>query len=127
MQLAGFGSLYNKLYTDKLTVRRHTSGLNDDGTTNSQVDLEPIHNDVACRISFTGGDNPETNLEDANPVYLQTKLFCSPSYAIKKGDELFVERLGDNGEVLATYKGTASMPLVYPTHQEVLFAEVGDA
>ena len=127
MKLSSFGKLLTPTYTDKLSINRYTEISNPDGTTGMGILEEPLYSDVQCRISFENSDNPESNKDDSNPIYLQVKIFCSPDVDIQKGDILVAERIGDEGEVIETYKGIANLPFKYVTHQEVLFTEVGDA
>ena len=127
MKLSSFGKLLTPTYTDKLSINRYTEISNPDGTTGMGILEEPLYSDVQCRISFENSDNPESNKDDSNPIYLQVKIFCSLDVDIQKGDILIAERIGDEGEVIETYKGIANLPFKYVTHQEVLFTEVGDA
>lgn len=126
MNLGSFGKMLNTLYTDKMSIFRHTEVLNDDTTTSVEESETPVYTDIPCRISFTSTDNPETTKEDSNPVYLQIKLFCSADIDVQKGDKIVVQRI-DNGNVIATYKGTANLPLQFVTHKEILLVQVGDA
>lgn len=127
MKLSSFGKLLTLTYTDKLSINRYTEIENADGTIGMGLPETPLYSDVQCRISFKNSDNPESNKDDTNPIYMQVKIFCNPNVDIKKGDILVAERVGDDGSILATYTGTANLPFRYVTHQEVLFAEVGDA
>ena len=126
MELSSFGKMLNSLYSDKMSVLRYKEVLNED-TTVSVEELEtPVYTDIPCRISFTSTDNPETTKEDSNPVYLQLKVFCSAEIDVQKGDKIVVQRI-KNGSVIATYKGTANLPLQFVTHKEILLVQVGDA
>lgn len=127
MKLSSFGKLFTSTYTDRLTINRYTEIDNPDGTTGMGIPEEPLYSDVKCRVSFNQSDNPESGKEDSNPIYLQVKIFCSTDVDIQKGDILVANRIGDDGSVIASYKGIANLPFKYVTHQEVLFAEVGDA
>lgn len=127
MKLASFGKLLTSTYTDRLSINRYTEIENVDGTIGMGLPETPVYSDVQCRISFKNSDNPESNKDDSNPIYMQIKIFCNPEVDIKKGDILVAEKIGDDGSVLATYKGIANLPFKYVTHQEVLFTEVGDA
>jgi hypothetical protein len=127
MKLSSFGKLLAPTYTDKLSINRYTEIENADGTIGIGLPETPLYSDVRCRISFGQTDSPESQKDDTNPIYMQVKIFCNPNVDIKKGDILVAERVGDDGSILATYTGTANLPFRYVTHQEVLFAEVGDA
>ena len=127
MKLSSFGRLLTPTYTDKLSINRYTEIENADGTIGMGLPETPLYSDVQCRISFKSNDNPESNKDDSNPIYLQVKIFCSPDVDIQKGDILVADRIGDDGSVIASYKGIANLPFKYVTHQEVLFIEVGDA
>ena len=127
MKLSSFGKLLAPTYTDKLSINRYTEIENADGTIGIGLPETPLYSDVQCRISFQSSDNPESGKEDSNPIYMQMKIFCKPNEDIKKGDILIAERIGDDGEIIATHKGIANLPFKYVTHQEVLITEVGDA
>jgi hypothetical protein len=127
MKLSSFGKLLAPTYTDKLSINRYTEIENADGTIGMGISEEPLYSDVQCRISFKQSDNPESNKDDSNPIYMQMKIFCSPDVDIQKGDILVAYRIGDDGSAIASYKGIANLPFKYVTHQEVLFTEVGDA
>jgi hypothetical protein len=127
MKISGFGKLLATTYTDKLSINRYGKVDNPDGTTGTKLPDIPVYTDIPCRLSFNQEDNPETSKQDVNPIYLQIKVFCGVGVDIRKGDFIEVEKLADDGTVLALYKGTANLPLVYTTHKEILFAKVGDA
>lgn len=127
MKLSSFGKLLEPMYTDKLSIKRYQEVTNADGTTGIALSATPIYSNVACRISFGQSDNPDSGKDDSNPIYLQIKIFCSPTVDVRKGDILTVNRIGDEGEILKTYNGVANLPFMMVTHQEVLFAKVGDA
>jgi len=127
MKLASFGKLLASTYTDRLSINRYTEIKNADGTIGMGLPKTPLYSEVQCRISFKNSDNPESDKDDSNPIYLQVKIFCAPNVDIQKGDILIAEKIGDDGSVIASYKGIANLPFKYVTHQEVLFTEVGDA
>lgn len=127
MKISKFGRLLEKTYTDRLSINRHTEITNADGTSGIGLPTTPKYSDIPCRISFNQTDNPESNKDDTNPIFLRVKLFCNPYVDIVKGDILIADRIDDDGNIMETYKGTANLPLKYTTHQEVLFAKVGDA
>jgi hypothetical protein len=110
-----------------MSISRYKEVLNDDTTTSVEESETPVYTDIPCRISFTSTDNPETTKEDSNPVYLQIKVFCSPEIDVQKGDKIVAQRIDNSGNVIATYKGTANLPLQYVTHKEILLVQVGDA
>jgi len=127
MKLASFGKLLASTYTDRLSINRYTEIKNADGTIGMGLPKTPLYSEVQCRISFKNSDNPESDKDNSNPIYLQVKIFCAPNVDIQKGDILIAEKIGDDGSVIASYKGIANLPFKYVTHQEVLFTEVGDA
>ena len=127
MKLSSFSKLFNTLYTDKFSVYRYKEVEEDDGSTYIEEQLTPVYDGKNCRISYGSSDNPETNKEDTNPLYLQVKIFCDTEIAVKKGDKIKAQRLSDNGTVLAEYEGIASAPLQYVTHKEFLIVQDGDA
>ena len=127
MNLSVFGSLFAQMYTDKMSISRYTETENTDGTTSVSKNLEPVYTDIPCRISFNQNDNPESLADDANPIFIQIKLFCKADVDIKKGDGIMVNRLDSDGSVLATYKGVSNLPIVYTTHKEIQIVQSGDA
>lgn len=128
MKLGAFGKVFALMFTDKMTISRYTETLNPDGTTNISSDVEPVYENVACRVSFNQNDNPESLGDDANPIFLQVKIFTATATDIRKGDYVVAQRLDDDGEtVLATYEGESNLPVVYVTHKEAAIAQTGDA
>lgn len=127
MKLASFSKILSSTYTDKLTITRRVKIPNPDGTTGFGYPPIPLYSDKACRISFKESDVPEMGKEDTNPFTMQVKIFGAPELDIQKGDKLVAQKIDESGNVMATYTGTANLPLKYVTHQEVLFDKVGDA
>lgn len=127
VKLSGISNIIAMTYTDRMIVKRFTSSLNDDGTTNVSESPIPVYEDVPCRLSFTQVDNPESERDDSNPTYLRTQVFCDVSIEVLKGDTLIIHRMQDDGTVLETYEGTANKPYLYPSHQQIQFVQTGDA
>lgn len=127
MRFNSLSSVFKQLYKDQLTNYRHKSSVNDDGTTGSALEENPVHAAVQCRISFKKPDDSVSNREDRNPINLGIKIFCDTTVDVKKGDVIVAKKLDDDGNVLATYTGIANMPYVYPSHQEIEITNEGDA
>lgn len=127
IKLAKFGKLLEVTYNDKFTVWRHQDVNNDDGTTSSKLkEVAEIIN-KACRVSTTRPDQAQSTKDDTNPKYAELKVFTSPSHNVRKGDKLVAIKYQDDGTILTTYRGTCNKPMVYPTHQEIVLVDVGDA
>lgn len=127
MDLRVFDALFSTLYTDTLTIYRYMETESADGTTEISLQTTATQEDIQCRISFKQDDSSDNELNDRNPIGLRIKVFCAPHIIIHKGDLLVVQRLDNDGDITAEYKGIASMPTIYPTHQEVSIAIEGDA
>lgn len=127
MKIPNMSNILEKLYNDELTVYRKQTKINEDGTTSNELITAPIYEKIPCRISTSKVDNPQSNEEDINTKYLEIKVFCNPSYEIKKGDTLVCSRKNELNEILVTYKGLSNLPLVYISHQEITLAQVGEA
>lgn len=126
MNLGKYAKVLNILYTDKMSVARYVEKRNRDGTIGIKKD-ETFLSDIPCRISFTSSDNPETNREDINPLYLSIKIFCNVEIDIKKGDYIKAERVDNKGETIEVYEGNANEPYKFVTHQEILLVKRGTA
>ena len=133
VKLSKVSKIYNSLYTDRLTVQRfvaadesNESSYNEDGTLKVGEELVTIYEDKKCRISFSSKDN-ETPELDVNKIEQQIKLFCDVTLEIKKGDYLKIDRMSDDGCVLATYEAIASLPFKYVSHQEIYLTKTGYA
>lgn len=126
MQLGFLGNILALMYSDKLTVKRHTATVAADGTTKPSINPTAVVENVACHISFKSDDETATT-DNSFPIYLPIKVFADASVDIQKGDILIADKIGDDGSVVATYTGTATKPLQFISHQEVMFKQVGDA
>ncbi len=127
MKLSPFGALLETMYGDTMTVYRHTTSTNSDGTTSTNLSQNAIYTDIPCRISATRSDNSESSLVDKNPQRAEIKIFCGTQYGIHKGDKIVATKKQDNGTTLITYTGTSNLPLIYVTHVEIVLVDVGDA
>lgn len=127
MRLGNFAKLLNIGFSDRLSVIRNIPYKNSDGTTGIRREVHPIYRDIPCRISFSFWDMPESSSLERNPIFQQVKIFCGIDTKLKKGDEVTVERIGDNSEVIHTYGGTLGNPNIFETHQELLFFQGGEA
>lgn len=127
MRLSSFIGLYESMYTDKLNVFRYVEEEQADGTLVLTLPNDALYVNLKCRISVKSLDNSEGNEYDTNPQRLQVKIFTNPGNDVQKGDKLVAQRIDGSGSVVAAYEGTAGLPFKYDTHQEILFAELGDA
>ena len=127
MKLSPFGALLETMYGDTMTVYRHATSINSDGTTSTKLSPNAVYTDIPCRISATKLDNSESSLVDKNPQRAEIKIFCSTQYGIHKGDKIVAKKKQDDGTTLITYTGTSNLPLIYVTHTEVVLVDVGDA
>lgn len=127
MKLSSAANILSKLYTDTMNITRLQEITGEDGTSRMVVPDEPLYVGIKCRISFSSADNPDGATDSNNPQHLQIKVFCDPGVDVKKGDALLVNRLNDDGSILASYKGTANLPQSYVTHKEISLVNAGDA
>ena len=52
MKIAGFGSIIASTYTDTMSIYRHQSVTNADGTKGIEMPEEPLYSAVKCLLSF---------------------------------------------------------------------------
>lgn len=121
MRLSGFLTIVESLFTDRVDVYHYDTSVNSDGTTSVGLPDVPDIANVKCRISFSSSDSPKDSEVDETPVKFSPKLFVPVGTEIKAGDFVVARRVGDGGDVLATYRGTVGMPNQFVTHKEVLF------
>jgi len=101
-----------RLYDDRVTIRRFVEIEKPSGETALSKEPVPIYEEQPCRISQKSlAVNGQT--EAQNNISYETKLFISPDVEIRQGDQILVSRQG----VVRTY--TAGEPFLYPTHQEI--------
>lgn len=127
MKTAWISKYASRLYNDRMSVYGHTGAVGTDGTTSITRNTTPTYNAVECRISFEGDDSAGGMNESSNPINLSPKIFCSPTLNLPAGAYVILERKGDDGSTIATYRGTLGLANVYPSHQEVRFIEESDA
>ncbi len=118
MRIAGLGKFYTILYDDRFDIYRTDKALNDDASTHIFYEEEPLYSNVPGRISFVSDDRGTDYEVDSTPIRYDPKLFCASDVDIKAGDYIVIHRLDDKGNVTHTYKGRASKPSWYTTHQE---------
>lgn len=108
------------LYTDRFDAYRYVEQEADDGTTEQILSQEPFISNKACRVSFVPNrqEDPKDTDVDSTPVKTQPKLFAPPDCGLLVGDYVVARRIGDDGEVLATYTGPIGLPFLYPSHLE---------
>ena len=111
-----------RLYCDKLTIKRYIPMVNEDGTTDEILDDSNEYNDIPCRISSLKEDQRDLLNWDVDETFARIKVFLSPSIKINKGDEVYIQRYL-NGEQVQEYKGHAGDPLVYDIAQEFILVE----
>ncbi len=111
MDLTRHRQAIERLYTDRATIYRHVQ-VKDPVTKETRLELQPVYEDQACRISQrTLGVNQQTEAE--NNIAYEVKLFIASELDIRQGDIIEVVR----GNISREY--TAGEPFLYPTHQEV--------
>lgn len=108
------------LYTDRFDAYRYEKRENEDGTTAQLLSKDPFIANMPCRISFVPNrqEDPKDRDVDSNPVITQPKLFSPPDCGLIVGDYVVARRIGDDGQVLATYTGPVGLPFAYPSHFE---------
>lgn len=121
MKLGAFSGIITTMFTDKMDITRYVERTNSDGTTETELPDIPLYTDVSCRISFVSEENPKDGTVDDNPVKSKPKIFCKIDADVQAGDYITVHRIGDNGNVMATFSGQVGLPSIYPTHKEALF------
>lgn len=117
--------MFALMYIDRMTVKRHVSTTNADGTTGLALNPVDVYTNLPCRLSYGSGDVLYNTLDDKNPVYKPVTAFCSPTYTILKGDMVTVERLFANDVRMVIFSGVANMPSKFETHQEFILTERG--
>ena len=127
MKLSKFQKLFDSLYTDRMTVLRHTEVENEDGTTGIKLPDLALLEQVPCRISYVSDDSSDKGEEDRNSLHKTIKVFCKPDVTVQKGDKLVLLRMSEDGLIVRTLEGIANDARVYPTHIEIIFADKGDA
>jgi len=87
-----------------------------------------VVSDAICALSQRS--LKPTNQTDAqNEIEYDIKLFISPDILVEAGDVIAVKRFGrDNpaSTIMLAFE-SASRPMIYPTHQEVMLKERGQA
>lgn len=121
MKLAGLGKLYSILYDDKMDIRRYVKHKNEDGTTQTDLDMTPIATDVPCRVSFGHDDLPTDQKVDMDKINFTPKIFCACTVDLMAGDVITARRYSDDGTIIHTYEGSVGLPSWYSTHQEAYF------
>lgn len=127
MKTAWVSKYAKRLYTDRMNVYGHTGAVGADGTTSITRNTTPTYTAAECRISFEGEDSAGGMTESSNPISLSPKIFCAPTITLPAGAYIVLERKGDDGSTIATYRGTVGLANVYPSHQEILFIQESDA
>lgn len=125
MKLGSFGSVMSLLYDDLITIYRHRGTINPDNTSGIERNPIPVATNIKCRVSFSQPDQSDPNSVTQNPMRISTKVFCSNTVDIRKGDWLIVTRKNDAGATIIVIEGLASQPVQYPTHQEVVLSDNG--
>lgn len=122
IDLTVYKGIASLLYSDKLSIYRHTTKQNADGTTATILPTTPLYENIPCRISFSRTIDLTTDKAiNKLPIHLIPKVFCDTDVDIKAGDYLIIERKKE------TYKGIGGKPNVYETHQEISLTVGGDA
>lgn len=121
MKLGAFSGIITTMFTDKMEITRYVERTNSDGTTETALPDIPLYTDVSCRISFVSEENPKDGAVDDTPVKSIPKVFCKIDADVQAGDYITLRRIGDDGNVMATFSGQIGLPSIYPTHKEALF------
>ena len=121
MKLGAFSGIITTTFTDKMDITRYVEQENPDGTTETALPDVPLYTDVSCRISFVSEENPKDGAVDDTPVKSIPKVFCKIDADVQAGDYITLRRIGDGGNVMATFSGQVGLPSIYPTHKEALF------
>lgn len=120
MKLGGTSSLLSLIYDDRMDVYRHTSELNEDGTTETLLEPKKVLEGVPCRLSFSNmTDYPNDLKVDSNPILMTPTIHCHPDVKLLPGDYAVVTRFFDSGEEAMVYKGLLAQPNWFSNHQEV--------
>lgn len=127
MRLGSFSAIITSMFKDRMTVYRYTSEEAVNGSTTIDLSVTPTYKDIPCRISFLSEESPKHLDVDQTPVFTMPKIFFSTSYRLLAGDHVIVNRINDDGDIIATYEGEAGLPAMFVTHQEALFAIRGSA
>lgn len=110
------------LYTDRMTVKRYASGKDEDGATRKELESVPEMQDIPCRISFQGRDEPRRS-DDGNPTEVQPLLICAPDVPLRSGDFVTVTRPGRGGDIQQVYAGNIGRPNPYANSLQVQFLD----
>ena len=121
MKLGAFSGIITTMFTDKMDITRYVEQENPDGTTETALPDIPLYTDISCRISFVSEESPKDGAVDDTPVKSIPKVFCKIDADVQAGDYITLRRIGDGGNVVATFSGQIGLPSIYPTHTEALF------
>ena len=122
MNLGQFKSCYDLLYTDLLTVKRHQSIPNADGSTGLTINPIAVYSEIKCRLSYPQPNSTDAVIQDKNEAYVVYDIFCDNAHIIKKGDRLEITK-GIPGRTVKMF-GIAGEPEVLDTHQRITLTEV---
>lgn len=126
MKLSAFTNIIEMTFTDTVNVYRYEPVLNDDRTTDTELNPRSISIEP-CRLSFATMENPRDTEVDSVPVITTPKLFFKVDSKLITGDYVEVTRLSEEGKTLIVYKGHIGLPAVFVTHREALFVDSGVA
>ena len=111
-----------------MSIKRLTSSVRPDGSTASILPEGYLYTDLPCRLSFTSYTDNPVLIDITNPVRKQVKIFCDPTFDIKKGDFITVKKCDEEGNIIREYEGmTGNDPSVLHLNQEILFTIKEDA
>lgn len=126
MRISDLKFILPRLYTDEMTVHRHSKKTNVDGTTGLKVDTTPVMSAIPCRFSLKADDDALVTSGDNNSIMQELKIFCAPGTDVRKGDIITVVRKNESGVVLATFSGDANSLMPYLSHSEILMSITGN-
>jgi hypothetical protein len=124
MQTGNFAAYLELLYTDTLTVQRHETITNEDGTSDNVP--AALQDTAKCRISYKRIDAPYELDTTGEPIVFELKVICGPAVDVRAGDYLHIIRR-DGAQILDEFGGYAGQPAKYGTHQEIILIHKGRA
>lgn len=120
-------------YLDTFSVLRNQQVPHEDNphvTVNKLLPVDELK-DLPCKMNFVEQllrqDSPENALYDINPIGASILVFTVPTYDIRKGDTVVINRKDDAGNTIATYDGIVALPDVNLAFQRFMVRQEGEA
>lgn len=107
-------------YKGLCTISKY-EGHRDPETEELKQQLEPIHENIPCKLSKKT-INPSSETDIASVVRYAPMLFIAPEIEIKPGSEILVIQHG----ITRVFKQSGE-PFVYETHQEIMLQRTDKA